>query len=26
MWSTAQALVNYGEAVGTMIVDGALAD
>jgi hypothetical protein len=26
MWSSAQALVNYGEAVGTMIVAGALAD
>ncbi len=26
MWTSAQALVNYGEAVGTMIVAGALAD
>jgi hypothetical protein len=26
MWSSAQALVNYGEAVGTMIVAGALVD
>jgi len=26
MWASAQALVNYGEAVGTMIVAGALAD
>lgn len=26
MWSSAQVLVNYGEAVGTMIVAGALAD
>jgi hypothetical protein len=26
MWSSAQALMNYGEAVGTMIVAGALAD
>jgi hypothetical protein len=26
MWSSAQALVSYGEAVGTMIVAGALAD
>src|SRR5580704_787565 len=26
MWSSAEALVNYGEAVGTMIVAGALAD
>jgi hypothetical protein len=26
MWSSAQALMNYGEAVGTMVVAGALAD
>jgi hypothetical protein len=26
MWSTAELLVNYGEAVGTMVVAGALAD
>jgi hypothetical protein len=26
MWSSAQALVTYGETVGTMIVAGALAD
>jgi hypothetical protein len=26
MWSSAQALVNYGEAVGTMLVAAALAD
>jgi hypothetical protein len=26
MWTSAQALVNYGEAVGTMIVAGALGD
>ena len=26
MWSSAQALVSYGEAVGTMIVAGTLAD
>jgi hypothetical protein len=26
MWTTAELLVNYGEAVGTMIIAGALAD
>jgi hypothetical protein len=26
MWSSAQVLVNYGEAVGTMIIAGALVD